>query len=114
MAVTPQIVKTYAAGDIGYTKQLVLSSSKYAYYLLLIISFPIIMNMKSILILWLGKEQVSSRYGCILYFDSYIWTYTGSGMSCNKGCSGDRKCEKIRDMGGMYNLVFYTNLLYLI
>lgn len=59
MAVTPQIVKTYAEGNIDYTKRLVLSSSKYAYYLLLILSYPIIVNMEAILNLWLGKDQVS-------------------------------------------------------
>lgn len=60
MAVTPQIVKSYAAGNIDYTKKIVLQSSKYAYYLLFVISFPIMVNMKCLLTLWLGKEQVSA------------------------------------------------------
>lgn len=59
MAVTPQIIKTYAAGETDYTKNLVLTSSKYSYYLLGIIVFPLMFNMKPVLEVWLGKDMVS-------------------------------------------------------
>lgn len=59
IAVSPQIIKSYAANDIIYMKKLVLVSSKFAFFLLSIISIPIIFNMKYILTLWLGKEQVT-------------------------------------------------------
>lgn len=61
MAVTPQIIKTYATGDTNYTKKLVLSSSKYAFFLLFLLSTPVIFNMKSLLKLWLGDESVSNE-----------------------------------------------------
>lgn len=60
MAVNPQIIKTYAAGQIDYTRKLVTNSSRYSFYLLSIISFPLILNMDSILNLWLGESQVSN------------------------------------------------------
>lgn len=60
MAVSPQIVKSYASCNIDYTKQLVLRSSKYAYFLLFFLSAPLIMNMIDILTIWLGKESVSN------------------------------------------------------
>ncbi len=59
MAVTPQIIKSYAAADIGYMRKIVLNTSKYAYFLLFAISLPLIKNMRYVLILWLGEEQVS-------------------------------------------------------
>lgn len=59
MAVTPQIIKSYACGDIDYTRKLVTYSSRYSFYLLSVLSFPLIFNMEELLKLWLGEEQVS-------------------------------------------------------
>lgn len=59
MAVTPQIIKSYASGDLTYMKKLVVGSSKFGFFLLSAISIPIIFNMKYALTLWLGKEQVT-------------------------------------------------------
>ena len=59
MAVTPQIIKTYASGDYEYTKKIVMHSSRYAFFLLLILSVPITLNSKEILTLWLGKDYIT-------------------------------------------------------
>lgn len=57
MAVTPQIIKSYAAGDIQRSINLVMRSSKISYLLLFILSFPLICNMDFILQIWLGKDS---------------------------------------------------------
>lgn len=59
MAVTPQIIKSYAAGNIEYMRSLVLNSSRYSFLMLYLISVPLIVAMEPLLELWLGKEQVS-------------------------------------------------------
>ena len=59
MAVAPQIVKSYAAGDISYMRRLVMGSSRYSFYLLLLISAPLIFCMQDLLTLWLGASQTS-------------------------------------------------------
>lgn len=61
MAVTPQIIKSYASNNIDQMRTLVLNSSKYSFYLLWVISSPLMSNMQPILNLWLGKEQVSNE-----------------------------------------------------
>lgn len=61
MAVTPQIIKSYAAGDVDYMRSLVLNSSRYSFLLLFIISVPLFVVMEPLLNLWLGCEQVSSE-----------------------------------------------------
>ena len=61
MAVGPQIVKTYANNEKEYTLQLVIYSSKFAFFLVAIIGIPIIVNMEPLLKLWLGENQVSSE-----------------------------------------------------
>ena len=53
LAVDPQIIKSYAKGDIGYMTNLVFSSSRYSYYLLYIITLPVILETNQILNIWL-------------------------------------------------------------
>ena len=59
MAVAPQIIKSYAAGNIEYTRSLVLGSSRYSFFLMFVFSVPLFLVMDPLLDLWLGKEQVS-------------------------------------------------------
>ena len=54
-AVKPQITKSWASGDLAYMHQLVLSSSRYSFYLMLLISLPIFFETEYILCLWLGQ-----------------------------------------------------------
>lgn len=54
LAIRPQIIKSYAISDLKYMHKLVVASSKYGFYLILILSFPILLCITSILRLWLG------------------------------------------------------------
>lgn len=53
-AINPQITKTYAAGQITEMHKLVFRSSRFSFYLLLIISLPFVLEAEVILKLWLG------------------------------------------------------------
>ena len=59
MAVTPQIIKSYASGNIEYMRSLVLNSSRYSFLMLYLVSVPLFVAMEPLLNIWLGKEQVS-------------------------------------------------------
>lgn len=52
-AINPQIIKTYAIKEYEKSKNLTLSSTCYIYYLLLLISLPILLLANNILNLWL-------------------------------------------------------------
>lgn len=54
VALNPQIVKTYAAGEIDKSMELVYRGAKFSYYLMFIFSVPIIFLTPEILHLWLG------------------------------------------------------------
>lgn len=58
-AIAPQVVKTYAAEDYDKTKLLVYKSSKFSFFLLFIISMPLIYGMPTLLNLWLGEDSVT-------------------------------------------------------
>lgn len=53
MAVNPQIIKQYAAGNTEQCLKLIFQSAKFSYFLLFIIATPIIFNIDFILELWL-------------------------------------------------------------
>ncbi|MEL4240183.1 polysaccharide biosynthesis protein [Shewanella xiamenensis] len=54
-AVRPQIVKSYASGDYQRTTFLVINAAKFTYFILLIVSLPLILEMEYVLALWLGN-----------------------------------------------------------
>lgn len=53
-AANPQIVKRYAAKDYEGSKQLLLQTTKFSFYLMLLLSLPICLGAKQLLTLWLG------------------------------------------------------------
>lgn len=53
-AVNPQIVKKYASKDYEGSKNLLLSSTKYSYYMMLILALPICLSADHLLHIWLG------------------------------------------------------------
>lgn len=52
-AANPQIVKKYAAGDTAGSKNLLLESTKFSYYLMLFIAIPLVFLANPLLHLWL-------------------------------------------------------------
>lgn len=53
MAVNPQIIKSYAVNDKDFMISLMFKSARYSFYLLLLLSLPIIIEVDTILKLWL-------------------------------------------------------------
>lgn len=53
MAVNPQIIKSYAANEKEYMTSLIIRSSKFSFYLLFLLSLPIILEIDQILKMWL-------------------------------------------------------------
>lgn len=54
MAVNPQITKSYASNDLNYMYSLINNTSKYSFYLVFLLSYPIIVEADTILMIWLG------------------------------------------------------------
>ena len=55
IAVNPQIVKKYAAEDYIGSKQLLLNSTKFSFYLMFLLGLPIILLAEPLLRLWIGE-----------------------------------------------------------
>lgn len=53
MALNPQMVKSYAAGDLSYTVTLLFRGARFSYYLFLFFAVPLLIETEVILKLWL-------------------------------------------------------------
>jgi len=53
MALTPQITKAYAAGEREYMNSLTYRGTKFSFYIMFLISLPLILETKFVLSLWL-------------------------------------------------------------
>lgn len=54
-AINPQIIKSYANNDLERMHTLIFASTRYCYYLLFLLSLPIMVETQFILTLWLGN-----------------------------------------------------------
>lgn len=54
-AANPQIVKKYAVGDLSGSKKLLLASTKYSFYLMLLLAVPLFFVADEVLHLWLKE-----------------------------------------------------------
>lgn len=65
-AVNPQITKSYSIGDFQRMHSLIFLSSKFSYYLLFLIAFPVCMEADTILSIWLVEVPEQSSIFLIL------------------------------------------------
>lgn len=66
LAVNPQITKSYASNDLERANNLVFFASDIAAYLLLIVGFPVVANIRYILGLWLVEVPVYTETFVVL------------------------------------------------
>ncbi len=75
MALNPQITKSYAIGDLNRMHSLIFASSKYSFFLLLLIVLPIMIETQTILTVWLKIVPIHTVWFiriilCILLIDT--------------------------------------------
>ena len=77
-AVRPQMIKSYASGNMDYLMKMLYSTSKLTFYLVMILAIPLILEIEPILNFWLGvgkypEETISFCRLTILItlFDSF-------------------------------------------
>lgn len=79
MAMNPQIVKRYSAGDIKGSMNLVYWGSRLSFYLIMLISVPIIVNVDYILKLWLKDvPEYTNVFFIITLLATLIYSLSGT------------------------------------
>lgn len=102
-ALTPQITKAYAQGDMDYVVQCVYKGSKFSYFLLFFLSLPVMVETEGILRLWLVNVPDTTvnfvRYIILL---SLADTLSRTTINANNA-TGDIKQYQITM--GLFNLM---------
>lgn len=78
----PQIIKSYASGDLDYCYKLNFKSSKFGFFLFMMVSLPLISIINKVLSLWLVDVPEYASIFCVLSL-FYIQTNTMGGTLQN-------------------------------
>lgn len=87
-ALTPQINKSYASGNIEYMHSLIFASSKYTYYIMFIMILPISLLINQILSIWLVNVPAHTAVFTILILVICIFQAIGQPISNAAGANG--------------------------
>lgn len=104
-AINPQITKSYAANDNEYMFNLIYSGAKYSFFLVLLMSVPIILETETILYLWLKNvpEHTVSFLRLILAIE-LLYVLSNTMMTAMLATGRIKKYQII--VGGTGMLVF--------
>ena len=90
-AMNPQIMKSYATKDLKYMHQLIISGSKFAYFLMLFFAIPICLETNFILTLWLKQVPEYSVPFVRLALLTSMMTALGSTLTTSQSATGHIK-----------------------
>ncbi len=77
MSTRPQMIKQYSAGNWNDSWEILCLSTKYSFYILLLIAIPVLMSTDWILAIWLGKYPVyTDIFIRLIIMDMLIQTTT--------------------------------------
>lgn len=72
LAMNPPLLKLYAQGDMQQMCTLYVRAGKFSFYLMLLLSIPIILNINPILEIWLGDVPEYTNWFCALSLVSLL------------------------------------------
>ena len=79
MAINPQITKQYASGNLQESQQLVYAAARYSFYLLMLISVPVMLNVDYIMKLWLDiVPEYTGIFVKLTLLSALLYTVTQS------------------------------------
>ncbi len=83
MAVKPQITKSYAANEMDEMRKLVAQSTRFIFYLLFIVSLPIILEAETLLNLWLvDVPPFAIFFTQLLLINALLDTFSSPFTAC--------------------------------
>ncbi len=95
LAVNPQIIKYYAGGNIEQCLKLIFQSAKFSYFLMFIITFPIIFNIDFILELWLKNPPKHTTTFVVLCLISLLVECVSGPLMVGAQATGNIKWYQI-------------------
>lgn len=105
-AFQPQITKSYSVNDAKYLNSIVCQASKISYFMLFVVSVPVIMNIDWLLEVWLGKVPEYANTFSILFLVASWMNAVSAPLWIAVYSTG-----KIRAYQIMVSLVFFSDIL---
>lgn len=90
-AFKPQLVQSYAAGEMDAHYRLVSRSARMSYYLLLLIVVPVVFNLDGLLGLWLKEVPQYTKEFCLIILLAYLIDALGAPLSFSVNANGNIK-----------------------
>lgn len=113
MALNPQIVKSFAKDDREYMHQLIFQGSKYSFFLMYILSLPIILEADTILSIWLKVVPDFTVLFCrLVLINLLIDCISGPLMTAAQASGKIKKYHTI--VGGFLLLILPISYLFLL
>ena len=104
-AFMPQVIKSYAAGDIGYSVKLVNNSIRFTWLMMYVFIVPICMEAEMLLYLWLG--QVPPMAALFLRFAMFESLASASGHNLMRLIQADGRMKRYSIQTGLFvGLIF--------
>lgn len=91
LAYQPQITKAYSSNDLITTSRLILGTSKLSFYLVFLVSIPILCNIDYILKVWLGTVPEYTSIFCLFFIVSSMVNSFGNPYMTGVYATGDIK-----------------------
>lgn len=96
MALNPQITKTYAKGEMNEMHKLMFRSAKFSFYLLFLLSLPVLFETNFILTLWLKTVPENSViFLRIMICTSLIYTMANPMIIANQATGKVKKYQAV-------------------
>lgn len=88
-AFKPQLTKSYAAGEMENHYSLLYRSSKFSFYLLLVLVVPIIFNLDALLGAWLVEVPLYTKEFCVFVLLAYLADALASPLGTSIAANGN-------------------------
>lgn len=113
-ALNPQIVKTFAVDERTKMHRLVMNGTRFCYYLLLVLSIPVLFNIHSLLGLWLGViPHYAERFCKLVLINALITAFSGSLLMGAMATGNIKKYQIVVASINMLNIPVSLIALYL-
>lgn len=94
-AFKPQLIKTYAANEMDTHYTLLYMTSKFSFYLMVLIVIPVIFNLDNLLDIWLVNVPPYTNHFCIFILMAYLADSLGAPLHTSIYANGNIKGIKI-------------------
>lgn len=94
-AFKPQLVQSYAAGEMDAHYRLVSRSARMSYYLLLLIVVPVVFNLDGLLGLWLKEVPQYTKEFCFIILLAYLIDSLGTPLATSVNANGNIKGKQV-------------------